>query len=213
VIYCSRINPIDMRSGVSSWGGPEVGLAGAGAAQLAHRHGFKCDTYGLSTSTVQLDPQAAYEKLANAVMPALTGADVLSGAGTLHSGLTASLAGAVIDDEMLGLLRHLMRGYAVNADTLAYDVMRSAIPSGCAFLAEPHTVAHLRDGTLWDPGVSDRSAGTDEDTVLGVVTRARERALDLLQTHTIEPLADDVRRELAEIMRAAQDELAPAMAQ
>jgi trimethylamine--corrinoid protein Co-methyltransferase len=208
VFYCSRINPIDMRTGVSAWGGPEVGLAGAGAAQLAHRHGLKCNTYGLCTSAAQLDPQLAYEKFANAVMPALAGADVLSGAATLQSGLTASLAGAVIDDEMLSLLRHLIGGCEVNTDTLAYEVMQAAIPNSSAFLAELHTVAHLRDGTLWEPGVSDRAAGTEDDPARGVAARARERALELLHTHTVEPLPEDVQRHLAEIMEAARRELA-----
>ncbi len=210
VFYCSRINPIDMRAGVSAWGGPEVGLAGAGATQLAHRHGLKCDTYGLCTSAASLDPQLAFEKLANAVMPALAGADMLSGAATLQSGLTGSLAAAVIDDEMLSLLRHLARGYEVNADTLAYDVMREAITSNSVFLAQEHTVQHLRDGTLWQPGVSDRSAGTEDDPALGVVARARERARELVQTHAVEPLPDDVSRHLAEIMEAARRELVPA---
>ncbi len=209
VFYCSRINPIDMRTGVSAWGGPEVGLAGAGAAQLAHRHGLKCNTYGLSTSAAELDPQFAYEKFANAVMPALAGADVLSGAGTLQSGLTASLVGAVIDDEMLSLLRQLIGGCEVNADTLAYEVMQAAIPASSAFLAEVHTVAHLRDGTLWEPGVSERAAGTEDDPALGVVARARARARELLDTHTPEPLPDDTRRHLAEIMEAARRELVP----
>jgi trimethylamine--corrinoid protein Co-methyltransferase len=39
VVYCSRISPIDLRTAVSSWGGPEVGMAGACATQLAQRLG------------------------------------------------------------------------------------------------------------------------------------------------------------------------------
>ena len=29
VTYCSRINPVDPRTAISSWGGPEIGMAGA----------------------------------------------------------------------------------------------------------------------------------------------------------------------------------------
>ncbi len=36
VLYCSRIGPIDLRTAMSTWGGPEVGMTGACAAQLAH---------------------------------------------------------------------------------------------------------------------------------------------------------------------------------
>jgi trimethylamine--corrinoid protein Co-methyltransferase len=207
VFYCSRINPIDMRTGASAWGGPEVGLAGAGATQLAHRHGLKCDTYGLCTSAASLDPQLAYEKLANAVMPALAGADMLSGAATLQSGLTGSLAAAVMDDEILSLLQHLTRGYAVDVDTLAYDMMRETILGESMFLGQEHTVQHLRDGTLWQPGVSDRALGTEDDPARGVVVRACEKAREVVRDHVVEPLPDDVSRQLAEIMAEAEREL------
>ena len=81
VVYCSRISPIDLRTAISTWGGPEVGLTGACAAQLAHRLSLPCDSYGLSTSSPTLDAQFAYERLANALVPALGGVDILSGVG------------------------------------------------------------------------------------------------------------------------------------
>ena len=63
VTYCSRINPIDPRTAISSWGGPEIGMAGACATQLAHRLGLPCDSFGFCTSATRLDPQFAYERL------------------------------------------------------------------------------------------------------------------------------------------------------
>ena len=128
-MYCSRITPLDMRTAVSSWGGPEVGMAGACAAQLAHRLGLPCDVYGLCTSSNRLDPQFAYERMANALMPALAGADIMSGVGGMESGLSASFEAAVIDDEMIGLMKHVVQGCEVSEDTLAFDVMREVIPT------------------------------------------------------------------------------------
>jgi trimethylamine--corrinoid protein Co-methyltransferase len=210
ITYCSRINPIDMRSAVSSWGGPEVGIAGAWATQLAHRHGLKCDAYGLCTSASTIDPQFAYEKLANALIPALAGADILSGVAAMDSGLTASLEGAVIDDEMVGLMRYILRGYEVNEETLAYDVMKEVIPAQGSFLAELHTVEHLRSGGVWIPDISDRAMGTEDDPHVSVADRARERALEILKTHEVAPLPDEVNRHLSEIMERARRELVTA---
>jgi len=85
VMYCSRINPLDLRRAISSWGGPEVGIASAGATQLAHRLGLCCDAYGLCTSASVLDPAFGYQRLANAMIPALAGTDIMSGVGTLES--------------------------------------------------------------------------------------------------------------------------------
>jgi len=206
VVYCSRINPIDLRTAMSAWGGPEVGLAGAAVAQLARRLGLPADVYGLCTSATRLDPQLAYERLANAIMPALAGADIMSGAGTLDSGLAGSLELAVIDDEIISLLKQIVGGVSVNDETLAFAVMQDVIPRDGVFLSELHTVEQMRRGALWLPGVSEREGGSAGGGA-GVVGRARTRAREILQTHQVEPLPEDVSRHLAEIMAQARQEL------
>ncbi len=204
--YSSRINPIDLRTAVSSWGGPEVGMTGACAAQLAHRLGLPCDSYGLSTSSTRLDAQFAYERLANALPPALAGADILSGAGTTDSGMAGALEITVIDNEIISLLKHVVRGCVVNDDTLAFEVMRDVILGDGVFLGEEHTVKYMRKGALWMPEISTRST-SDESEQDGVVARAKSRAAQILDTHQVEPLSDEVSRQLDQIMERARREL------
>jgi trimethylamine--corrinoid protein Co-methyltransferase len=207
VAYCSRINPIDLRSAVSSWGGPEVGMAGAGAGQLAHRLGIPCDVYGLCTSASRIDPQFAYERMANALTPALAGVDIMSGVGSTDSGLAGGLEIAVIDDEMISLIKHIVAGCTVTDETLAFEVMRDVILRDGVFLAERHTVQQMRQGALWTPVVSERQSSSSDDPGAGVLARARARAKEILRTHQVEPLADDVSRQLDEIMARARREL------
>ncbi len=204
VCYCSRINPIDLRTAISSWGGPEIGMAGAAATQLAHRLGLPCDTFGLCTSATRLDPQFAYERLANAMTPALAGADVLSGVGSTESVLAGSLQIAVIDDEIISMMRYITRGIPVNDETLAFDVMQEVILRDGVFLGEMHTVRQIRKGAIWMPTVGDRTG-----SVSGA-DRARTRARELLQKHEAPALSDDVVRELDEILHRAERELAGA---
>jgi trimethylamine--corrinoid protein Co-methyltransferase len=206
VVYCSRINPIDMRTAVSSWGGPEVGMTGACAAQLAHRLGLPCDAYGLCTSSSSLDPQFAYERLANALIPAMAGVDILSGVG-MGGGLVGGLEIAVIDDEIISLIKHIVAGCDVNEITLAYDVMREVIPRDGVFLGELHTARQARHGALWMPTIGVRGGDTAGDSGANVVTRARARAKEILRTHQVEPLSDDVSRHLDEITERARREL------
>lgn len=206
VVYCSRINPIHLRTAMSSWGGPEVGLAGACAGQLARRLGLPADVYGLCTSATRLDPQFAYERLANAATPVLAGVEMLSGVGTFDSGLAGGLEAAIIDDEIISLLKHIAAGITVNEETLAFEVMQQVIPGDGVFLAELHTVQQMRQGALWLAGISEReggSAGGGE----GVIARARVRARQIMETHQVEPLPEDVDRQLAEIMERARREL------
>jgi trimethylamine--corrinoid protein Co-methyltransferase len=207
VVYCSRINPIDLRTAVSSWGGPEVGMAGACAGQLAHRLGIPCDAYGLCTSGAQIDAQFAYERLANAFTPALAGVDILSGVGGTDSGLAGGLEVAVIDDEMISLMKHIVAGCEVTEETLAFDVMKEVILRDGVFLGERHTVQQMRKGAIWTPVVSERKTGSADTGAGGVVARARGRAKEILRTHQVEPLSDDVSEELDAIMARARRDL------
>ena len=204
--YCSRISPVDMRSASTAWGGPETGISGACAAQLAHRLGLPCDSYGLATSSPLLDPQFAYERMANALVPALAGVDILSGVGN-GGGVVAGMEIAVIDDEIVSLIKRTVAGCPVNETTLAYDVMAEVIPRDGVFLGEMHTVKQMRGGALWIPGISMRGGRGSGDVEEGVVARARARAKEVLATHEVQPLPDDVSRHLDEILDRARHDL------
>jgi trimethylamine--corrinoid protein Co-methyltransferase len=204
--YSSRINPIDLRTAVSSWGGPEVGMTGACAARLAHRLGLPCDSYGFSTSSTRMDAQFAYERLTNAFSPAMAGVDILSGVGTTDSGMAGGFEIAVIDNEIISLLKHVAQGCAVNDDTLAFEVMRNVILGDGVFLGEEHTVRHMRKDALWTPEISVRSTSEDSEHE-DVVARAQSRAAHILDTHQVEPLPDDVSRQIDQIMERARREL------
>lgn len=209
VRYGSRLCPINLRTATTTWGNPEMGTSGACAVQLAHRLGLPCDSYGFSTSSSKLDPQFAYEKLANALIPALAGVDMLSGVGSTEDLLTGSLEGAVIDDEMISLVRHITRGYDVSDETLAFDVMRDVILSGDVFLGQLHTVQQMRKGAIWIPSISEREVGMSDNPEVGVLANARARVHQILATHEVEPLADSVSRQLDEIVAEARRHLAP----
>lgn len=207
VTYCSRLNPINVRSAVSAWGGPEVGMAGAAAARLAQRLGLPCDTYGLASSAGVLDPQFAYERLANALLPALAGADMLSGVGAGGSGLVGGLEIAVVDDEIMRLLQQITKGVRVDEETLAFELMEEVISRDGVFLAEAHTVDQMRAGALWIP---EKWADGSNSADASFVARAREQAEALLQSHEVEPWPEHVIAELDEIMAQARRELLPA---
>ena len=49
----------------------------------------------------------------------------------------------MVDDEALGFVKRIARGFEVDDDTLAYDVI-AAVGSSGDFLAEDHTVTHFR---------------------------------------------------------------------
>lgn len=200
--YCSRISVLDLRTGLSAWGNPEIGLTAACAVQLGQLYGLHTDVYGLCTSSKTTDMQNAYERMANALVPALAGADCLSGVGSLENGLAASYEQMVIDNEILDMIYHIHRGFVVDEDTLAVDVIAEVVESdGGTFLDRMHTVRHMRAKEVWIPELSDRRSwqewAADGRTV---VDRARERAKELLAHHEVPPLPDTVQEEIADIL-------------
>ena len=56
----------------------------------------------------------------------------------------------IIDNEMVGAMRRFVRGFEVNENTLASEVIKEAGPGG-TFLDKVHTARNFR-GELWEPG-------------------------------------------------------------
>jgi trimethylamine--corrinoid protein Co-methyltransferase len=207
VAYCSRINPIDMRTAVSNWGGPEVGMSGACAAQLAHRLGMACDSYGFSSSVSTIDVQFAYERFSNAFVPALAGVDILSGVGSAESGMVGAHEIAVLDNEMIGMMKHIIEGVTVNKETLAYELMKDVIENDQMFLSEKHTINHMRLGALWMSKIVNRGQAQNGESREDILTLARAQAREILNTHKPEPLPEAVQAELDDILKRASRKL------
>ena len=205
--YGPRMPTMDMRTGLSSWGAVEFGLAAAASVQIGQLYGIEIDAYGPTSDAKALDEQAAIEKTFNAVLPALAGAHVINGAGVLESILTVSFEQLVIDNEMLGMMFRMLRGIEISQATLADDVIRR-VGAGGNFLADVHTLEHFR-AEHFIPEVFDRKtrmmwerAGNKD-----VVSASRELAQRLLREHQAVPLDKNVLREMDLIVVNAKKEL------
>jgi trimethylamine--corrinoid protein Co-methyltransferase len=105
----------------------------------------------------------------------------------------------VLDAEIFGLLRHLADGIRISADDLAVEAIGEVGPGG-NFLAEDHTLAHMRE--LWRPRLFDRGTweGWEAAGRPGPRARARERVRALLEAHEVPSLPDGVPEELDRIV-------------
>lgn len=148
LFFCSRLSFPNMMKGYSIWGLPEIGLASSAAVQLAKYYGFYSSVYGVSTTSCNIDVQAGYEKVMNALLPALAGANILSGAGSLASNTLASKEQLVIDNEIIALVKRVIAGYEINEDALGFEVLERSIEDG-SFISDRHTVQHLRNGEIF----------------------------------------------------------------
>ncbi|MGD8505856.1 MAG: trimethylamine methyltransferase family protein [Candidatus Bathyarchaeota archaeon] len=206
-MYCPRVFPIDMQSGMTS-SGVEVGLMSAGCVQLAKYYGFPSDVYGLDTSSKNLDEQVAFEKALNGILPALAGANMLSGAGCIEGAITVSYEQLVIDDEIFGMIFRAVKGIQVDKDRLAVDIIAKVSRESSNFLQQMHTLKHIRQ-EYYLPKLSDRTSRSRwrETGSKSIVEVAREKARRILAEHKPPPLEKDVMTEIKRILKRATNTL------
>ena len=210
IVYCGRLAMMEPRTGLSVWGGVELGLASAATVQIGHRYQLPVNVYGLSTNAHVLEVQNGYERALNAVLPALAGADELSGIGEMEAGVMGSYSQMVCDDEIAASVHRLRRGIAVDQDALALDVIAAAMDGSRSFLEQRHTIRYLGAGEVMMTRLAERRPWDtwDREGRQGMAERAQEQAERILADHQVQPLTQDQERELDEIMIEAESELA-----
>ena len=211
IIYCGRLAAMEPRTGVSVWGGVEMGLASAATVQVGHRYGFAVNVYGFSTNSHIIDAQNGFERALNAVIPALAGADELSGIGEMEAGVSSSYAQMVLDDEFVGSILRTRRGLAVNTDALAVDVIAAVMDGTHNYLGQKHTMKYLKSGEVALTKLAERGSWEtwERGEKRSILERAQAEADRILREHKVPPLDAAQDRELEALLAAAKQELKP----
>lgn len=210
VVYCGRLGMLEPRTGLI-WGGVELGLSSAATVQLGHYYGFSVNVYGFSTNAHTLDAQNAFERGLNAAIPALAGADELSGIGEMEAGVMGSFAQMVLDNELVGSVQRLRKGLSADADHLAVDIILDVMNGTRNFLGQKHTMKHLRGGEMALTKLAERNSWDTWEDKLGrkqMADHAMDEAERLLRDHQVPPLTDEQEKELDRIYAAAEKETA-----
>ena len=208
VVYCGRLGMLEPRTGLI-WGGVELGLSSAATVQLGHYYGFSVNVYGFSTNAHTLDAQDAFERGLNAAIPALAGADELSGIGEMEAGVMGSFAQMVLDNELVGSVMRLRKGLSADAEHLAVDIILDVMNGTRNFLGQKHTMKHLRAGELALTKFAERNSWDAWDEKLGrkqMADYAMDEADRILREHTVPPLEHQQEQELDRILAAAEAE-------
>jgi trimethylamine--corrinoid protein Co-methyltransferase len=184
-------------------------MASAATVQIGHRYGLPVNVYGLSTNAHTLDIQSGFERTLNAILPALAGADELSGIGEMSAGVAGSYAQMVCDNEIAASVRRTLRGISVDDNSLAVDVIANVMAGERNFVSERHTIDYLRSGEILLTSLSERDSFAVWDLSGGedMAQRAQSEAERILASHEVPPLSTDQEKELQRIMGAAEQEL------
>ena len=201
IIYGSVSCPLDMRTGMAATGAPEFSLMGVGAVQLAKYYRLPSNM-GVQSDSKAVDEQTAYEKAFAALAAASAGADFSDlFIGSTEAFNTFSPVQLIIDNEIASNVLRFAEGIEVNENTLSVDVIAKAGPMG-NYLKQKDTMVKFRKEHL-EPVLSDRWTRTkwDESGSKDAKKRAKERMMELLNSHHPEPLETEVRKNIDSLVR------------
>jgi trimethylamine--corrinoid protein Co-methyltransferase len=200
---------MDPRTAICSFGSPEQALMGVAMVQMARFYGFPVYiNVGLTDAKVP-DAQAGIEKGTSMLLGALAGADMFGHCGICGTDHGASLTWLGVDNELADYVKRVVRGFEVNSETLATEVVNTVGPKG-NFLAEEHTARHFREelwlcGHLWTRQSYD---GWESEGSRSMADCAADEVSRILATHTPQPIDEALAQEVDSIVKCAQRELA-----
>ena len=194
---------MDMKTTVFSYGAPEFQLGNTLMAEMAHH--FELPNFGTAgTSDAQVfDGQAVLEATSSCMMAALIGANLIHDVGLLGNATVVMPEMIVATDEIIGMIRHLLREVPVDKERLALDVIGAVGPGG-EFLTQPHTLHHFRDA--WYPGLLYRGGAEawDSSDQRTFEQRVNAKTRELIEMHQPQTLPDELVRDIQAITARAE---------
>lgn len=200
IILTGGVNDmLEMRTAIDCYADPTNRVM---LVEMAHR--YDLPIFGLTgcSNSKLPDEQAAAEAALSIMLESLAGAQMAHDVGYLDSGMTNSIEQIVICDEIIAYTKHFMKEVEVNDETLALDVINKVGPDG-DFISNKHTQKNYRKD--WYPKLFERRNydGWKKAGSKTMRQRAQEKALDILEHHKPEPLADEVVKKLDQIVAQA----------
>ncbi|MCD6120835.1 MAG: trimethylamine methyltransferase family protein [Spirochaetales bacterium] len=162
---------MDMRSGFAVTGGPENVLLAVAGAELARYYNLPSVSWMCSDS-LYYDSQNSLEKMLAALEHYKANVSVVWGVGQLESEKTISPVQAVIDDEIIGIVKKYSKGIKVDKENIALEEIRKVGIQG-DFLATDHTFKHFR-GAIYEPGFLIRKQRFQDGSQVRLVTKAED---------------------------------------
>ena len=209
LIFTPRIMILDMSTGHALTGSIENALLAAAGVQLAREaYHLPVNMHGPYTDSQSSDAQAGMENTYFTFLPALAGANILTGAGHLEGGLFVSYPQLMIDSELTGIIQRTIKGFPVDINSLGVDSIRRSVITRNV-LTDPHTMANLRKvGSFRSKLLSrePRQKWLDQGSKT-MAMHARDLAKKLLATHQPVPLEPSVVAAIKEVVDEAAAQL------
>jgi trimethylamine--corrinoid protein Co-methyltransferase len=163
-------------------------------AQVGKALGLPTHAYLGATESKVLDMQAGLESGMGALVGALSGINMISGAGMLDSLLCQSPEKLVIDAEGIAMAQRMLQGMKIHTETLATGFYEGINFKGGDFLKQRITLQLFQKEQHMPGKVIDRDSmrGWKESGSMDAFTRAKIRVQEILASYR-QPELDSVK--------------------
>jgi trimethylamine--corrinoid protein Co-methyltransferase len=147
---------VDPSTLLCSFGSPSQALIGIATAQMARYYRIPGGSNSGLTDALLPDFQGGFEKAANAIFSCLAGTVGIGCQGIAGADQGFSFEQLLLDAEWIDAYNYIVAGFDVTEETMAQELIES-LGIGGVFMAEEHTVAHLRD-SWWPSRIFSRQS-------------------------------------------------------
>jgi trimethylamine--corrinoid protein Co-methyltransferase len=189
----------DMRTGKAPMGAIETAMLDIGCAEVGKYLGLPTHSYMVTGDGRVIDAQVEMESGISAVLGALAGINMISGAGMLDFLACHSIEKLVIDAEAIASAQRLIEGIEPRTESLALAMFAQTGLRG-DFLKRKETRALFRKEQHFPSGMIDRGLEVD-GPASGILERARMRVEELVSGYERHPLAPEREEEMLALAR------------
>ena len=199
---------LDLKAGLSPMASPENALIASGVAQMARYYNLPLRAgVGVTESNIG-DAQAGYEFSFNCLPLALSGANILWGAGGVDSGLGFDFAKLLMDHEASSNIRYFLRGLPVNDEELPLDLIEEVGPGG-SYLNHKHTFKRTRIQAPFSLFERQPFATWEKRGSRTMTERAYDKAADILANHQVPPIDPQAQADIDEMLKEFVERYGP----
>jgi trimethylamine--corrinoid protein Co-methyltransferase len=192
---------MDMRQGTTPMGAIETAMIDAAYAQVGKYFNIPTHAYMGASDAKLIDAQAGLESGMTALVGALAGINMISGAGMLDFLASQSLEKLVIDAEAIGMSKRMIAGVLVHTETLA-TAMFEGIEFKGEFLKQRATRQLVSKEQYMPSAVIDRGSvrAWKQTGGLDTTARAQTRVQELLAAYETPAFDEAQLKELSSMM-------------
>ncbi len=203
MVYSADTGSANLLDGDVSYNSPDYDLYTFACAQLARFYDIPCCVGSGSYEDKDFSTELGFSRnVLKVALNHMSLTDTACWIGSLDDALATSIWDIVLDAEVFKFAKLYCRELTVDQNTLAVKVIDEVGPRG-EFLSHEHTFLNFRkEITTTEYKDSFLFKSKEKD----FITLAREKAEEILKNHVVEPLEEDLIKELDTMMEAAKKE-------